>query len=254
MPNDPRLLRRRMKRRLSRRLAFLVGSSLFAALPAAADFEQWWNTRSPESETGLYAALSGSLGVGIGLEDHVKISFFDPQDPPGPPQARNTEPDPSVDPGIGLHARIGYRFHPRLAAEGQFEWISEWSVDGKDSTRANPFAQSDLSRSEAWTATANLKFYLLTGRIQPYLVAGIGAMRFQGDNRAFIPPATGSPIVRTNIDGVREVGFAFRGGGGVDFMITNHMSFVLGTTYVVPEGDADPYDYLSIEWGLQYRF
>jgi opacity protein-like surface antigen len=254
MHYHPRLYADRTNRLSRQILAFVVSGSVLFAMPASADLEQWWNARSPESESGLYAGLSGSVGVAVGLDDHVKITSFNLQDPPGSPPPSNREPNPSVDAGVGLHARLGYRFHPHLAAEGQFEWISEWSIKGKDSERANPRFQSDFAKGEAWTATANLKFYLLTGSVQPYLIAGVGLMRFQGDNRSPIPPATGSPIIETNIDGARDVGFAFRTGGGMDVMITDHMSFVLGATYVVTEGDVDPYDYLSIEWGVQYRF
>jgi len=221
---------------------------IVGGFPAFAGGASWWNTTTPESEPGFFMALSGSVGVPFGLDDHVEVTNFRPQ------QGRNDKTSLSVDPGVGLHARAGYRFHARLAAEAHFEWISEWSVDGKDSDRTNPSSSSQVARGEAWTATADLKLYLATGRVQPHLVVGVGAMRFQGDNKSPRIPANNRKIFETNIDGARDLGFAFRGGGGLDFMMTDHTALVLGASYVVGTGDVEDYHYLSLEWGLQYRF
>ncbi len=226
----------------------LLSTLLAAPSPATADWAGWWNRSTPQSENGLYLGLSGSVGLAFGLDNHVRVDRFVAQ-----PNAQ-LEHDLEVGAGVGLHARAGYRFHPRLAAEIQYEWISEWTIDGRDTTRTEPRATAEVARAEAWATTANLKLYLGTGIVQPYVVGGVGVMRFQGDSRSPRRVANNRPFFELNTDGVREYGFASRWGGGVDIYFNDDLSLVLGTTYVLPEGEIDPYDYLSFEWGLQYRF
>jgi opacity protein-like surface antigen len=215
---------------------------------ASADLSEWWNSTTPYSDTGIYAGIAGSLALGIGLENHIVVTRFRDQ------IGRNLEHDLEVEPGAGVHARAGYRFHPRLAVETQFEWISEWSIDGRDTERTNPTSSAQVARAEAWTLTLNGKFFASTGRVQPYGVFGVGMMRFQGDNKSPLIPGNSRPIFELNTDGVRRTDFALRVGGGLDIYFTDDLSLVVGTSYVIPYGQVDPYDYLSFEWGLQYRF
>lgn len=235
-------------------LATAVGIAVLSfANTASADLPEWWNREHPESSRGVYLGLSGSVGIGLGLEEHVAVtSFFDGAGRFTPP--RHLSPPLKVDPGIGLHARAGYRVHPRIAVEVQFEWISEWSIGGEDGLRTAPTAQSDAARAEGWATTGNLKLYLATGRIQPYVVGGVGLMRVQVDNRTPRVPLTNRAFFEFNTDNLRRTDFAARVGGGVDIYFTEHTSFVFGATYVIPEGQIDPFDYVSVEWGLQYRF
>jgi opacity protein-like surface antigen len=215
---------------------------------ASAEDSSWWNTRTPESEPGVVVGLSGSVAVPFGLDDHVEITAFRPQ------QGRNDEPNLEAQPAVGLHARAGYRFNARLAAEAHFEWIPEWSIEGKNSDRTNPTSSSKIAKGKAWTLTADLKLYLATRTFQPYLTAGLGAMRFEGENDSPRIPANDRKIFEFNIDGARDVGFAVRAGAGLDIMMTDRLALVLGASYVVGTGDVEDYDYLSTEWGLQYRF
>ncbi len=53
---------------------------------------------------------------------------------------------------------------------------------------------------------------------------------------------------------VDETDFAGRVGGGIDIYATENIVVTLDATYVVPTGDVDDLDYLSIGWGVQYRF
>jgi hypothetical protein len=45
-----------------------------------------------------------------------------------------------------------------------------------------------------------------------------------------------------------------RFGGGLDFYATEHVVLTLGIDYVLPFGDLEDLDYVSIGWGLRYRF
>ena len=78
---------------------------------------------------------------------------------------QTTEGGVDIEPGFG--GRGGYRFHPHFSGEVQFEWLAP-----RDIKRGG----SKAAKLKTVTATANAKGYLLTGRIQPYLLTGIGLM------------------------------------------------------------------------------
>ena len=248
--------------RAASQICLALAFSIACALPVAAGAEEstgwaaWWNHEEPESAPGVYLALAGSVGIGTGLDDHVQItSFFDGATRVPPTPAQRSASALSVDPGVGLHARAGYRIHPRFSVEAHFEWISEWSIGGTNSARTQGDVQSDVARAESWITTANLKLHLMTGRVQPYVVAGVGVMRLQAENRTpVIIRNNGRPVFEFNIDNTRATDFAYRAGAGVDIYFNERLSLVLGGSYVIPEGQLDPFDYVSVEWGLQYRF
>ncbi|MBW1685897.1 MAG: hypothetical protein JRS35_12650, partial [Deltaproteobacteria bacterium] len=99
---------------------------------------------------------------------------------------------------------------------------------------------------EPLVLTANMKEYLFKDRFQPYAVLGIGVMA------AHIEIKDTADFDVSGCDLPR--GFAARFGGGVDLYVTEH--FVLNTEirYVLPTGDVEGLDMISLGWGLQYRF
>ena len=127
--------------------------------------------------------------------------------------------------GGGVNARVGYRLLPNLAAEGMFEWVGGFSLGPVD--------------LDAWSLTANAKAFLTTGQIQPYLLVGIGVS--QAELEAF-----GVSVDATD--------FVARLGGGVDFYLTESWVLDLEVAYILPTGDIDGTDYISIGAGVQYRF
>ena len=138
-----------------------------------------------------------------------------------------------VELAVGLDARVGYRFHPRFAGEVQVQWSPKADIE---------FANVEFLKLETLTFTGNVKGYLLTGRIQPFLLAGAGLMHFDVKDKLGL--------------GLREKGegFAARFGGGVDIYFSSNIVFVLEGGYVLPTGDVDGLDYASFAFGLQYRF
>jgi hypothetical protein len=84
----------------------------------------------------------------------------------------------------GVGGAVGYRLHPRLAVEGQFEWLGT----------------QPLTTFSRWDFTGNAKAFLATGRFQPYFVAGMGY---------------------ANVAGVGS--FLVRAGGGMDVYITENI-------------------------------
>jgi len=120
------------------------------------------------------------------------------------------------DNGGGVDVRAGYRFHPAVAAELAFNWLTP-----------------DVDAESIWTVTANGKLYstALTGRIQPYGILGVGVI------------TSG----RTNVIG--------RFGLGLETYITRHFLLSFEAAFMKPGGSFDnDFDYIPLTLAGQYRF
>lgn len=168
---------------------------------------------------GVYVGVAGTFATYTSAEDELDDAGV----------------DADVDEALGLNARLGYRLHPNFAVEGEFEWLSEADID------VSPFG--DIATIESFVLTLNGKLYVLTGRVQPFLLAGVGYM--QGE-------------IEDSVAGVdvsqEEESFAARVGGGLDIYITPNIAANLGLSYVIPTDDLEDVDFLSFGWGLIYRF
>jgi opacity protein-like surface antigen len=141
-----------------------------------------------------------------------------------------------VDNSWGMNARLGYRLNPRMAVEGQFEWVANFEVDAQV---AGVESKEEIA---LMALTANGKYFFLTGRIQPYAVAGLGW------GRSRVKPAIGGS---TN----RENGWVARGGAGVNIYGSPDVAFTLETSYVHPaSGNIEDLDYVSFNAGLMLLF
>ena len=173
--------------------------TVVAVFAASAAFAQ-----DQYARTGFYVGLGGTVGV----------DNFDS----GPAE---------FDASLGLNALGGYRFHPRIAGELQYEWTS--GFEGSN----NPLeVVGNLF-------TVNGRVYLLTDRIQPNLLAGIGFLSAEAS-------AFGASI--------GDTGFAARLGAGVDYYVTENLALALDGSYVFTTGGVDGLDYGSFDWGFRYRF
>jgi opacity protein-like surface antigen len=145
----------------------------------------------------------------------------------------------SLKDSFGFKSQAGYRCHPRFSAEVDVEWL-----DGFDGSAfengAGKVATIDF---EPVVVTTNLKAYALTGRYQPYALVGGGMMTVKVKTKDALGTDTETA---TNV--------AMRFGGGLDFYATEHVVLTLGVDYVLPFGDLEDLDYVSIGWGLRYRF
>jgi opacity protein-like surface antigen len=142
------------------------------------------------------------------------------------------------DTSAALGARVGYRLIPHLAAEIQYEWVSNSNVDV-----SGDLEQNDLLDVTSWAVTTNIKGYLLpNSRIQPFLLAGVGL---------FTVDATENIPLDLRND---KRGFALRMGGGVDVYLTPSVAVVFDVNYLVPTGGVAPFDYLTGGIGVEYRF
>ena len=93
-----------------------------------------------------------------------------------------------------------------------------------------------------------MKGYFLTGRYQPFLLIGAGAM--QAKTKLKQP----SGLAFTGLGNESENAFALRFGGGIDLYATEHVVVSVDADYVLPFGDLDALDYVTIGWGIEYRF
>lgn len=180
-------------------------------LPAAAWSQQW-------SRPGPYIGVAGDVAFTTKAEDELEDATGIPID---------------VDPSLGLHARLGYRFGPRFAAEAHYEWVSGFDVSA--------FGINALE-IDGSTVTADAKVFLATERIQPFLLVGVGAAF------AEVKDTIGAGF---SID---ESDFAARFGGGLDLYLTENVALDFDASYVLPTGDLEDFDYVSLGWGLLYRF
>lgn len=142
---------------------------------------------------------------------------------------------------VGTDVRAGYRIHRNLAAEAQFQWFSGADIEVE---------KVKVLEVETWTVTGNLKGYLLTeqieaaldGRVQPFLVAGVGLMHFDvKDKVGFGASGEGEDL-------------AVRFGGGVDFYVTQRIGLYLDVTYLMTTGDVEGLDHVGLSLGALFRF
>ncbi len=136
--------------------------------------------------------------------------------------AYNVEDFPTAlggDDAFGASGRVGYRCHPNLSVEAQYDWF------------AFPVVGSDV---DGFDITGNGKVYLplLGKRLQPFLVSGFGG--FDTDNR--------------------QADFVIRLGGGVDYYLTHNLVVSVDTVYLQPYQNVADFQHISIGFGVQYRF
>jgi len=121
----------------------------------------------------------------------------------------------------GLHASAGYRCNRRVASEFELERL--WGYEPVGGVDQRPTV-----------VTSNARVYVLTGRIQPYVLFGGGLMWVSTDGGT--------------------TGFAIRAGSGLDFYLNE--SFVLNgkLDYVRAFQAIHGTDYLTLSLGVGYRF
>jgi len=199
--------------------AILAVASVAAIAPRA--LAQASSTGPDFARPGFYVHFGGATGIDVAAADELNALL-------GTPGLVD------VETAIGFNARAGGRSFRRLAGEVQIEYLPAFEATAAGLVTAAEYRML--------TVTGNLKLFVTTGRFQPYLLLG-GGGAFASLESAFLP----------GLD-VSADGFALRGGGGVEASLTEHIALVVDASYVYPTGDATDLDYVSIGWGLQYRF
>jgi opacity protein-like surface antigen len=194
-------------------------------------------------ETDGYARRSLYAGVG----GAYVIEQFDL------PDATLTAPESpifhyDVDGGDswGAEARVGYRFHPNLAAEGQLQYYDNFGIDVAEPADASP--SREFFTLNGLSLMGNVKGYPFTGRVQPYGLVGLGLLWLHAQ-----PPRTVYDDLETGFD-KDEVGFAGRIGVGIDGYVTQNLLLNVEASYVLPTGGISEFRIVPISLGVQYRF
>lgn len=194
--------------------------ALFLAPPVRAedddDLPSDWYSRS-----GLYIAGVGVYGIQSFRDELRKQTFL-----PFPIVTSGL----SVTNSFGAGGRIGYRILPNLAAEVSGNWMNDFQVQ---------FANARLGRANLWDVTGNVKGFLLTGRYQPWVAAGVGYGEVSAQGGA--------------IRGDRS-GFTTRVAVGADLYADDEIGLTIEGAYNNPVGDLRAYDYFSVGVGLIVRF
>ena len=206
----------------------LIGALAFAPVHSQAD-EIPSSEDNPYARNGFYLGLAGAFAIDAAAEEELE---------------KESGLKLRIGDDIGLQARLGYRFHPRFAAEYQFEWITDVDIDVQGVGFGNGAFQL-----ERWASTANVKAYLATDIVQPFLLVGLGVMTVEVDGS----PVEVSPGTFVGLS-VEETDFAARFGAGFEVYATEHFVINLDASYVLPTGSLEDFDYVSLGWGFQYRF
>ncbi|MDH5305988.1 MAG: porin family protein [Myxococcales bacterium] len=242
---------------MARALALATLLVLTSAPAAAADEAEDY------AREGFYvgASIAGAGYTGVAKEVRQRFGAIQRQEvckpppsgaPPGTPPtctwlgySTNTFSETSA----GLNARVGYRLRPRLATEVQFEWLTKSQVNS-----SGDFEQNDVFELSSWVVTVNAKGYVIpTGRVQPFLSAGVGMISVDTKENAIVWNEYTQQFVGLDMRN-DDMGFVLRMGGGVDFAVTRNLVVEFDISYVQPTGGVSPFSYVSGGMGLQYRF
>jgi hypothetical protein len=149
--------------------------------------------------------------------------------------------DASVDDDFGFNLFAGYRMFRGLATDFEFEYVDALSARGDPAgpdfdVRTFVLGWNFRVYPLAWTFAPGSVFQ----RVQPYLSAG--------------PSLQWVQLQRLPGQDQDEGAIAGRLGGGIDFYLTESLALSADAKYTLGGGDVSDYRYLSIGWGLTWRF
>ena len=139
--------------------------------------------RSIQLNKGAYARNLVSAVVfilcmqGVGLAQDVAIpgNYFIISGLTGFDDFQDTGAD-KFNEGWGMGLRVGRRFNPHFALEGDFGLMSGFETT-IDLSEVNPgLTGTDKIALDLWSLAANAKIHYPVGRLDPYVLAGGGIM------------------------------------------------------------------------------
>jgi opacity protein-like surface antigen len=142
----------------------------------------------------------------------------------------------------GVRGKFGRRCHSRFSVEFEMEWLDDFA--GEVVNLSNGEVASDINFSTI-AGTINTKGYLLTGRVQPFVLVGVGAMSVRGDAKD-----SGSGVKTSQDDGHLVARF----GGGIDFYVNRHWVVSGQADYVYSTTNLESTNYISVGFGAMYRW
>ncbi len=122
--------------------------------------------------------------------------------------------------------RAGYRGYSWLAVEFLGDVLTTFDGKGSQDNDVNGYA-----------LTVNGKLVAPLGRVEPWLMAGIGFLDIDADR-----------------EGHRKEDFVFRSAVGLDVYLTPHWALYGEAAYLLPTGDVKRYDVATFGGGILFRF
>ena len=181
------------------------------------------------------AALSLMVGSALADEEEIEHQWMDTSiyvQAAGTVAFEEFEKGTEGNNSIGFDIVAGLRVTPWLAGEVQFEWLDGMDPDIDGSGKLGGVNWATTVNARAYPTTD----YFMEGRLQPYLLVGIGASSFRTERG-------------------REIGFATRWGVGVDTYVTEKIALTVGASYLWSIGTpVRDLNYVSLNWGAMYRF
>jgi hypothetical protein len=155
----------------------------------------------------------------------------------------------TADDSWSVKGRGGYRCHPRYSVGATFEYFGGFDTQW---TGALGTGSDDI---DIFAATTDIKGYLLTGRYQPYLLLGGGALHVKTEVTNPTGVLTfGQPRTRPVTQSRKFTDFVIRLGGGFDVYATDHVVVNIGASYLFPLGEVSGVKLFTAGGGIEYRF
>ena len=202
------------------------------------------------SRLGCYLGAAGTVAFPMNYEDALKSSE-DALKAAGV----GTDVSVSADVGesLGLHARVGCRAGWG-GGELHFEWLEEFKINDLKVEVDSLEVPNAKAKVDGWALTLDGKLYplwVLENRLPPL------ARRFQPFATVGFGYLTGT--IEATVEGrhveLDDWDFAARLGGGLEVYVTRNIAINVDTTYVIPVSKAlEGFNYLSVGWGVLYRF
>lgn len=250
-------------RNVLRRCLVLATGLLILSLPglALADANETEQDDDSFDRPGFYIGVGGSYQYNV-FQNRIEDVISDALEDDGSlPAGTNVEFD--IDDSAGVNALVGYRLCSWFALELEYEWVDEYDIDGSASIPGGPTISGRLYSIEGHTLTANTKWIIPSGRIQPYFLLGGGVAISDVDRGDIFDNPLLAPVLKSagiDIKQGKHTNAAGRAGLGLDLYITKNIlvnaeaSVVLTTLKRPDVGDIDDLNYMSFTAGLQYRF
>ena len=196
----------------------VLGFTLMAMIGAPALVQAEASPGPDFGRPGIYAGA----GVTVGFENFD--SPFWTNDYPG---------FDDYETPVGFDLWAGYRLIPNLALEVELGYLGGFDLKGTH------------LKLDALTLMGNVKAYVLTGRFQPFAVAGVGMLNWRG---------TDSTAPSYNEGNVSKADLAARFGGGIDVYLTENFALELKASYLLSTRELKDSDFFDLTVGAQIRF
>lgn len=142
--------------------------------------------------------------------------------------------DVDVIAAVGADLRIGVRIHKYLSTELQLQRFPKTRVE-RDGLK--------LFEVDAWSLTGNAKGHFTTGRLQPFVLVGVGQLHARVKDISATDEVTGS-----------DNSIAVRFAGGIDLNLNDYLALTVEFGGLVPTGDLKRLQQFNFATAIQTRF